>query len=72
MWFNGREDYKAHLIKDLFWLARLAYFVDIFGMLNELNSLYKDIELMYLKQPLKSRHLRESFKVWKKKFAITI
>ena len=67
MWFNGREDYKAHLIQYLFWLARLAYFVDIFGMLNELNSLYKDIELMYLKQLLKS-----SFKVWEKKFAITI
>ena len=25
MWFNGQEDLKAHLIQDLFRLARLAY-----------------------------------------------
>ena len=37
MWFNGREDYRAHLIQDLFWLARPAYLVDIFGILNVLN-----------------------------------
>ena len=37
MWFNGREDHRAHLIQDLFWLARLAYLVDIFGFLNVLN-----------------------------------
>lgn len=38
VWFNERDDHKAHLIQDLFWLARLAYLVDIFGMLNELNT----------------------------------
>ena len=37
VWFNGPEDYRAYLIQDLFWLARLAYLVDIFGILNELN-----------------------------------
>ena len=25
MWFNGQENHKAHLIQNLFWLARLAY-----------------------------------------------
>ena len=34
VWFNGREDHRACLIQDLFWLARLAYLVDILGMLN--------------------------------------
>ena len=28
---------RAQLIQDLFWLARLVYLVDIFGMLNVLN-----------------------------------
>ena len=37
VWFIGREDHRAHLIQDLFWLARLAYLVDIFGLLNVLN-----------------------------------
>ena len=37
MWFNGREDHRANMIQNLFWLARLAYLVDIFGMLNVLN-----------------------------------
>ena len=37
MWFNGRDDHRAHMIQNLFWFARLAYLVDIFGMLNELN-----------------------------------
>ena len=37
MWFNGREDHRAHMIQNLFWLARLVYLVDIFGMLNVLN-----------------------------------
>ena len=37
VWFNGREDHRAHLIQDLFWLARLTYLVDIFGLLNVLN-----------------------------------
>ena len=60
VWFNGREDHRAHLIQDLFWLVRLAYLVDIFGLLNVLNI------------ALHSLHLRKSFKVWKKKFAITI
>ena len=59
VWFNGREDHRAHLIQDLFWLARLAYLVDIFGLLNVLNI------------ALHSLHLRKSFKVWKK-FVITI
>ena len=37
VWCNGREDHRAHIIQNLFWLARLAYLVDIFGMLNVLN-----------------------------------
>ena len=37
LWFNGREDNIANMIQNLFWLARLAYLVDIFGMLNVLN-----------------------------------
>ena len=37
VWFNGREDHRAHMIQNLFWLARLAYLVNIFGMLNMLN-----------------------------------
>ena len=37
VWFNGREDHRANMIQNLFWLARLAYVVDIFGMLNVLN-----------------------------------
>ena len=37
VWFNGREDHRANMIQNLFWLARLAYLVDIFGMLNVLN-----------------------------------
>ena len=69
VWFNGREDHIAHLIQDLFWLARLAYLVDIFGLLN--IALYKIAKLIYLKRPLKSLHLTKIFKVWKK-FAITI
>ena len=37
MWFNEQEDDRAHMIQNLFSLARLAYLVDIFGMLNVLN-----------------------------------
>ena len=37
VWFNRREDHRANMIQNLFWLARLAYLVDIFGMLNVLN-----------------------------------
>ena len=37
VWFNGREEHRANMIQNLFWLARLAYLVDIFGMLNVLN-----------------------------------
>ena len=37
VWFNGREDHRTHLIQDLFWLARLTYLVDIFGLLDVLN-----------------------------------
>ena len=37
LWFTGREDHRAHIIQKLFWLARLAYLVDIFGMLNVRN-----------------------------------
>ena len=36
-WFNGQEDHRAHMIQNLFWLTRVAYLVDIFGMLNVLN-----------------------------------
>ena len=36
-WFNGREDHTAHMIQNLFWLARLTYLVNIFGMPNMLN-----------------------------------
>ena len=41
VWFNGREDHRADMIQNLFWLARLAYFVDIFGMLNVLKITLK-------------------------------
>ena len=37
VWLNGREDHRAHLIQDLFWLGKLGYLVEIFGMLNVLN-----------------------------------
>ena len=37
VWFNGREKNRANMIQNLFWLARLAYLVDIFCMLNMLN-----------------------------------
>ena len=37
VWFNGRENHRAHMIQNLFWLAKLAYLVDIFSMLNVLN-----------------------------------
>ena len=37
VWFNGREEHRANMIQNLFWLARLAFLVDIFGMLNVLN-----------------------------------
>ena len=37
VWFNRREDHRAHLIQNLFWLARPAYLVDIFGLLNVLK-----------------------------------
>ena len=37
VWFNGREGHRANMIQNLFWLSRLAYLVDIFGMLNVLN-----------------------------------
>ena len=38
VWFSGREDHRAHMIQNLFWLSRLAYHVDIFGMLNTLSA----------------------------------
>ena len=38
VWFNKQEDNKGHLIKDLFWIARLAYLVGIFGMHNKFNA----------------------------------
>ena len=34
VWFNGREEHRAHMIQNLFWLARLAYLVDILGTLK--------------------------------------
>ena len=37
VWFNGREENRANMIQNLFSLARLAYLVDIFGMLNVLD-----------------------------------
>ena len=45
MWFNGREDHRANMIQNLFWLARLAYLVDIFGMLNVLNITLQECEI---------------------------
>ena len=32
VWFNKQKYYKVYLIRYLFWLARLPYLVDIFGM----------------------------------------
>ena len=37
VWFNGLEEHRANMIQNLFWLARLAFLVDIFGMLNVFN-----------------------------------
>ena len=37
VWLNGREDHRDNMIQNLFWLAKLAYLLDIFGMLNMLN-----------------------------------
>ena len=38
---NGKEDYRAHTIQDLFWLASLAYLVDIVGRSYVLNIILK-------------------------------
>lgn len=38
VWFNGREEDRANTLQNLFWLARLDYLVNIFGMLNMLNN----------------------------------
>ena len=45
VWFNGREDHSTHMIQNLFWLARLAYLVDIFGALNVLNIILQGSEI---------------------------
>ena len=63
MWFNGGEDHRAHLIQDLFWLARLAYLVDIFGMLNVLNITLKGCEITIFKATSKITSLKEKLKV---------
>ena len=48
VWFNGREDHQAHLIQDLFWLARLAYLVDIFGLVTVLNIALQECRIDYV------------------------
>ena len=55
-WFNGREDHRAHLIQNLYWLDRVACLVDIFGMLYVLNTTYKGVESICLKRSSKSYH----------------
>ena len=45
VWFNGREERRANMIQNLFLLARLAFLVDIFGMLNVLNITLQGCEI---------------------------
>ena len=71
--FNRREDHRAHLIQELFWLARLAYLVDIFVMLNMLNIILQRRRFdIHLKRPPKLHHSTENLQIWNKEFASTI
>ena len=71
VWFNGREDHRACLIQDLFWLARLAYLIDIFGMLNVLNITLQGYGIDVFEATSKITSFKETFKLWKKKSATT-
>ena len=44
MWLNRQNDYRTHLVQNLFWLAKLAYLFDIFGMLDILNIIIQECE----------------------------
>ena len=63
MWFNRREDHRAHLIQDLFWLARLAYLVDIFGVLSVLNITLQGCEINIFEAISKITSFEEKLKV---------
>ena len=70
VWFNGREDHRAHMIQNLFWRARLAYLVDIFGMLNVLKITPQGCGIDIFEATSKITSFKQNLESLKKKSAV--